>query len=226
MDGRYYSYKENDSIEAVIFDLDGTLIDTEKFFQQAWLEASAQHGYILKPEMRLKLRSLGHPFNENQFREWFGNECDFSCIQTLCKKIFRAISEERGIELKPGAKELLEFLKEKKMITVLSTSGNTERAEYCLKKTGILQYFDKLVCSDMVQYGKPSPDTYLYACHVLNIDPKNIFAVEDSPNGVSSAFAAGCKVIMVPDLTQPDDELTPKIFACVKSLLDITQLIG
>ena len=102
MDGRYYSYKENDSIEAVIFDLDGTLIDTEKFFQQAWLEASAQHGYILKPEMRLKLRSLGHPFNENQFREWFGNECDFSCIQTLCKKIFEASIECVGRKSSSG----------------------------------------------------------------------------------------------------------------------------
>jgi DNA helicase-2/ATP-dependent DNA helicase PcrA len=77
----------------------------------------------------------------------------------------------------------------------------------------------------MVKLGKPAPDIYAYACDELGLDPSETFAVEDSPNGVTSAYLAGCKVIMVPDLTQPDEELSKKLYRKVDKLMDIKSLI-
>ena len=78
----------------------------------------------------------------------------------------------------------------------------------------------------MVPQGKPAPDIYAYACEQLGLDPKQTFAVEDSPNGVTSAYLAGCNVIMVPDLTEPNEELSKKLFARVDKLMDIAELLN
>ena len=106
-----------------------------------------------------------------------------------------------------------------------ATAGTTDRANKQLKETGVIGYFDKVICSNMVGLGKPAPDTYLHACSVLGVRPEETVAVEDSPNGVKSACAAGCRVIMVPDQTEPDGEIKPMLFACVNSLGDIIGLV-
>ena len=93
-----------------------------------------------------------------------------------------------------------------------------------LTRLGLFDHFDKIICADMVKEGKPSPDIYSYACQQLGLEPQRCLAVEDSPNGVTSAHLAGCKVVMVPDLTQPDEELSKKLYACVPSLVDIKTL--
>lgn len=211
---------------AVVFDLDGTLTDTEHVFQESWKKAVSEFGYHLKPEMGLLLRSLGHPYVNNQFKQWFGEDCDYLSIKKLCHRYFQIATEQKGIVLKPGAQQLLSKLKEKNMTIALATSGNLERVVGCLERTNIIQYFDTLICADMVERGKPAPDTYLYACRQLGLEPENVLAIEDSPNGVKSAYAAGCKVIMVPDLTEPDDELLSMLFKCADSLDAIIGCIG
>ncbi len=208
-------------IRAVIFDLDGTLTNTEVYFQRAWAEAGARFGCDLDKEKTLALRSLGMPFVDAQLREWFGDACRPAEIKAACHSIFNSIAKQKGVELKPGAAELLSWLKEKGVVIALATSGRSERAEKQLSETGIIDFFDEIICSDMVARGKPAPDTYLHACGVLGVRPEEAVAVEDSPNGVKSAFRAGCRVIMVPDLTGPDDELGPMLYACVSSLRDI-----
>lgn len=84
------------------------------------------------------------------------------------------------------------------------TATGPEQAEHNLCTTEIRQYFDAVICATMVERGKPAPDVYAYACHTLGVTPEECYAVEDSPNGVRSAHDAGCRVIMIPDLTQPD----------------------
>ena len=77
----------------------------------------------------------------------------------------------------------------------------------------------------MVEHGKPAPDVYEYACSQIGLAPEECMAVEDSPNGIKSACAAGCKVVMVPDLTQPDEEIKDMLYACVPTLMDLKQFI-
>ena len=97
--------------------------------------------------------------------------------------------------------------------------------EKYLKKIGLYGYFDKIICAPMVEHGKPAPDVYEFACSELKLAPDECMAVEDSPNGIKSAYSAGCKVVMVPDLTQPDEELKKMLFACVDRIDEIKSIV-
>ncbi len=211
-------------VDACIFDLDGTLTDTEKFYQKAWPLALEHFGYKCEPWMPLELRSLGRPFAPLQFKKWFGDDFDYNEVREYRKAIVVDMIKEQGIPLKPGAKEILVWLRENGILTALATANDFERTKGYLTRLGLFDHFDKIICADMVKEGKPSPDIYSYACQQLGLEPQRCLAVEDSPNGVTSAYLAGCKVVMVPDLTQPDEELSKKLYACVPSLVDIKTL--
>lgn len=218
--------KTTDSIaDAVIFDLDGTITDTEKYYQTAWREALEHFGCNAAPEMLLELRSLGRPFAQEKLNEWFGEDCSFDEVLAECKRIVNGIIDKNGIDLKPGVSGLLEFLHEKGIASALATSNDLETIKKNLDKAGIAGCFDRIICADMVPAGKPAPDIYIYACEQLGIRPDRAFAVEDSPNGVISAFNAGCRVIMVPDLTEPDEMLQSMLYARADSLDEIKELL-
>ncbi len=217
---------EKSSIRAVLFDLDGTLTDTEKYYQVAWPKALKHFGYEVEDWMPLELRSLGRPFAPERFKEWFGEDFDYSKVREYRKGIVEEMIKETGIPLKPGAKEILTWLREHGILTAIVTANNYSRAERYLKKIDLFDYFDKIICADMVSQGKPAPDIYAFACKELGLEPSDTFAVEDSPNGVTSAYPAGCNVIMVPDLTQPDEELKKKIYYKAEKLLDLIELLS
>ena len=210
--------------DAVIFDMDGTLTDTEKYYQQAWPEALAHFGYEVSPERVLEFRSLGRPFAPQKFREWFGEDFDYDKVRDYRRGLVRNLIEINGIPLKKGVVEILKWLIDNGITTAIATANEYPRTKRYLEKLGIGEYFDKIICADMVKFGKPAPDIYIYACEELGIAPDRAFAVEDSPNGVRSAYDAGCKVIMVPDLTEPDDELMKLLYARVDDLWEIRRL--
>lgn len=212
-------------VDAVIFDLDGTLTDTEKYYQIAWPKALEHFGYKADPEIALQLRSLGRPFAITQFKKWFGEDFDYGKVREYRKGLVEDLIKEGGIPLKPYAKEILRSLRQKGILTALATANEYDRAKRYLEKIGLFEDFDKIICANMVEKGKPAPDIYAYACRELGLSPGRTFAVEDSPNGVKSAYGAGCKVIMVPDLTRPDEELSKLLYACADSLKDIEKLL-
>ena len=188
-----------------LFDMDGTLFDTEKYYTRAWKLAIFDAGYELSDEDVLKLRSLGRPFAVEQFQRWFGPEVDYPAIKERRKALMKDFLAGQ-VPLKPAVPETLQFLKEQGYRLAVVTATGPEQAEHNLGTAGIRQYFDAVICATMVERGKPAPDVYEYACHTLDVAPEECYAVEDSPNGVRSAYGAGCRVIMIPDLTQPDEE--------------------
>ena len=210
--------------DAVIFDLDGTLTDTEKYYQEAWPKALGHFGYDLTKEMALELRSLGRPFAPLRFKEWYGEDFDYNEVREYRKALVEDLIAKNGIPLKPGAKEILKWLRENGIMTALATANEYSRAERYLKKIDLFDGFDKIICSDMVKEGKPAPDIYAYACSQLGMSPERTFAVEDSPNGVMSAYKAGCRVIMIPDLSEPTEEMMGMLYARLDCLLDIKNL--
>ncbi len=209
--------------KAVVFDLDGTLIDTEKIYHIAWPKAIADMGYTLTEEMFLSLRSLGRPFAPAKFKEWFGDDFDYDRARAIRKQYFNDYVKAHGIARKTGAVELLTYLHEKKIMTAIATATDPERANQYLNMTELSGYFDRIISATMVDEGKPSPKVYAYACEQLGLSPGECVAVEDAPNGIRSAYGAGMQVIMVPDLSQPDEELREMLFASVERLDQIIE---
>lgn len=216
---------ELSNVKAVIFDLDGTLIDTEKIYRKVWPIATAKLGYEMKDEHYLAMRSLGRPFAPLKMREWFGPDFDYNEARKIRKTYFDEYIANNGIERKKGAIELLKYLKDKKITTAIATATDLTRAAQYMEMAGINGYFDKVISAADAKEGKPSPDVYINACKVLGLEPSDCLAVEDAPNGIISAYKAGLKVIMVPDQSGLEDYLEPMIYACVDSLDKICEFI-
>lgn len=210
-------------MSVILFDMDGTLLDTERWYKKAWKMAAEEFGYTMTEEMLLAMRSLGHPFLERQFREWFGERADVHKVKSYRRFIMEPWFQKE-IPLKPQVKETLEELQNRGHRTAVVTASPKDRADQVLKKTGLYGCLEHIVCVNMVKQGKPAPDVYLHACEEMGVDPADAFAVEDSPNGVHSAAAAGCKVIMIPDLTKPDPLLAPLLYQKVDTLKDLLPL--
>lgn len=208
-------------IKAVIFDLDGTLIDTEKIYRMFWPKAVAEMGYEMTDEQYLSIRSLGRPFAPKQLKQWYGNDFDYAKARDIRTGYFNKYIEEHGIEKKPGAVELLTYLREHGFVTAIATATATPRAKKYLEQTELLGYFDKIISAAMVDEGKPSSKVYEYAVNQLGFLPEECIAVEDAPNGIISASDAKLNVIMVPDLTGPTPELEDRISAVANTLSDI-----
>lgn len=211
--------------KAFIFDLDGTLIDTEKIYRVIWPRAIQQLGFEFSDERFLSLRSLGRPFAPAKFKEWYGEEFDYDKARKIRKGFFDEHIAEHGIELKYGAIELLTYLRDSGIVTAIATATDPVRAKEYMDMTGLSGYFDKVISATMVPEGKPSPYVYQYACEQLGFKPSECVAVEDAPNGIKSAFSAGLKVIMVPDLTEPDEEILSMLTLKASSLMDIIELV-
>ena len=209
-----------------IFDLDGTLIDTEKLYRKYWPMALSDYGYFLSDERALMLRSLGRPFAPRQFKDWYGEDFDYDLVRKRRKEYVEGFIEKNGVELRPGVKELLTFLKENKITVAIATATDLQRTKKYLAMTGIDKFFDeeKIICATMVEHGKPAPDIYEYVLKTLNASPSDCFAVEDAPNGVKSAKAAGLNVIFVPDQSPADDSIKDLLYADFPVISDIKTL--
>jgi len=122
-------------------------------------------------------------------------------------------------------KETLQILKENGYQLAVVTATDEERTKEYLTEIGIYDWFDSVICVTMVERGKPFPDVYLYACEKIGCRPEECVAVEDSPNGVQAAYDAGCKTVMVPDLTWPDEELEKKVVGVASSMKGILKYV-
>ena len=133
--------------------------------------------------------------------------------------------EKNGIEKKPGVDEILDYLRAKKIKTAVATATDPERTRQYLTQIGIYDKFDQIVSATTVKNGKPEPDVYLYACEQIHEKPGDCIAVEDSPNGILSAYRAGLSVVMVPDLTEPDEETAKLLYAKFDTLAGLKTII-
>lgn len=215
----------SNKIRAVIFDMDGVLIDTEKHYNAAWCEAARMAGFDFKREHALMLRSCDAQLAAKMMKDIFGAGFDYFAIREVRRRLVAERLEQYGLEKKPGIDEILAFLHENGIKAAVATATPMELTLQHLERIGVRGQFDKIVSAKQVAHGKPAPDVYLYACEQIKEAPQDCIAVEDSPNGIKSAYAAGCKPVMVPDLTQPDEEIRPMLYAVADALGDLKRII-
>jgi HAD superfamily hydrolase (TIGR01509 family) len=206
---------------AVIFDMDGLMLDTEPLAARAWSDAAAQVGVDFDHAVTPSLIGRNFPDCRMLIRAHHGEGYPVDDLMRAWHGAYDAIVEREGIVLKPGLGELLAWLEDANIPKAVATSTRRARAQAKLVLTGLLGRFGALVGGDEIACGKPAPDIFLEAAARLGVAPAACVVLEDSEPGVNAALAAGMVPLMVPDLAPPSAALlahAPLMFA---SLVDV-----
>lgn len=204
----------------VVFDLDGTLIDSEALVREAHFAACAAMGYEMSDAQFLALVGLHREANDIQLRRYYGN--DFPLERFI--ETTRAHVGERVAPLKPGALALMDALEALGAPFALATSSRRPWVERHFAAHKLDSRFRAVITRQDVVNGKPDPEPYIKASAALGLAPEDVLALEDSHAGVRSAHGAGCMTVMIPDLLAPDDEMRAKALVAT-SLADVLALL-
>ena len=209
-------------IKAVIFDLDGLLIDSEIISYKIYKEI---------------LHQFGHNFTIEEYTQNYSGKTEvknvtnlintYSLPWTIEKGLDNVYKIEnrfiaQGVDLKYGAKELLSYLKDNNFKIAIASSSTRDRALTILKKHNIVEYFDDFVFGNEVEKGKPNPDIFLKACDKLSEKPEKCLVLEDSEAGIQSAYSANIPVICIPDMKVPNDSylnMTKEVLSSLEEVI-------
>jgi haloacid dehalogenase superfamily, subfamily IA, variant 3 with third motif having DD or ED len=191
----------------VIFDMDGLMFDTESVFVKAWDYAGEQMGIGKAGYMTLKTLGMNIAASKEIWISEFGERYNEQQLRKYTKEFLADYYAKNQVPVKKGLHVLLTYLKENSAEMAVASSSPKWEVEKHLRDAKIYEYFTEIVCGDMIEQSKPNPEIYLKACALLNAAPKDTYALEDSKNGLLSAYRAGCKTVMIPDLWQPDEEI-------------------
>lgn len=208
-------------LKAVIFDVDGTLLDTERIYMQAWKAAAAEQGYVMPDRVLQMTRAVNTKDAARIFEEEIGNGFSYAKTRPIRVRIAEEIITRESPILKPGVAELLAYLEEKGIRLAVASSTNTQTTREHLAASGIADCFEVIVGGDQIVNGKPHPDIFLRAAELLGEAPENCMVVEDSPAGIRAGAAAGMKVILVPDQAAITQEILELSDTVLESLLEM-----
>lgn len=210
----------------IIFDVDGTLLDTEKIYMQAWREAGAFAGYPIPEEALRQTRAVNRNVAKEVFCRFCGPDFPYDAIQKervrISEEIIAAATDEQL--QKPCAKMVLDKLMGRGYILAVASSTGREKTVEHLRHAGLLHYFPVVVGGDMVERGKPEPDIFLKAAQLSGTRPEHCLVVGDTPADVYAATAAGMPVILIPDQVPANGRTTTlsrKVLNGLDQLLDV-----
>lgn len=206
------------AIEAVVFDMDGLLLDSETVNCRIGTQVAGEMGFTLTQALYQRTIGRTWPVAEAIYKEYFGVDFDTVYFRTQCAGREAACAQAGGIPLKPGAVALLDWLGGLGVPLALATSTARELAQAKLTGVGLAGYFPTAVFGDMVAHSKPAPDIYLAAAAALGVPPDRCAAFEDSHAGIRAAHGAGMTAVMVPDMVPPDAQVAPLAAAILPSL--------
>ena len=199
-------------IKVALFDMDGLLIDSEKVYCACWIQAARELGYSLDEERVLTLRSLDKTLANELFIGWFSDRAAYERVKTRRKEIMAAKIRQTPLQSKPGVRSLICELEKRGIKSAVVTASPQKRAQMHLESVGLNGLFETIITTE---------DVNLYAAGKLGVKPEDCLAFEDSPNGVKSAYEAGCRTVMIPDLTPAAEELMPYVDYVYGSLADL-----
>jgi len=186
--------------------MDGTLLDTEPLYREAMYAAAAERGYQMTDALHVAQVGVPTDGARHILEDAFGSGFPFDQFRKRMHEIMGEIEIARGVSEKSGAREFLELLRARGILTAVVTSTARPAAPDRLMRAGIAELFDVVITRSDVSKGKPHPEPFLAAAERLGVPASACLALEDSPTGVRSAKAAGMQVVMVPDMVPADPE--------------------
>lgn len=213
-------------IKAVVFDMDGVIFDSERAVMQCWKEVASRHNIPDIEKAILACTGTTMVRTREIMLNLYGADFPYDEYARESSAIFHSRYDGGRLPMKPGVKELLTFLKEHDKKIALASSTRQHVVTDELRDAGVIEYFDRIICGDMVSRSKPAPDIFLKACEELNISPSDSYAIEDSYNGIRAAHAGGLHPIMVPDLLPADEEMQSLAEIVLPSLTSVMEYLA
>lgn len=212
--------------EAVVFDMDGVIFDSERAVMNCWLELAQK--YDIKDIEKPYFACVGTTMTRTReiMLETYGEDFPYDEYARESSLMYHEKYDGGKLPMKSGVIELLSYLKEKGKKIALASSTRRETVTNQLSWAGIIDYFDVIICGDMVARSKPAPDIFLKACQRLGVSPENTYAIEDSYNGIRAAHAGQLRPIMVPDLLEADDEMRGMTECVCDNLNEVIDYLG
>lgn len=212
-------------IKAVLFDMDGTIFDTERIYREAWFYAAEAVGFrgdmneVMQIIFGVSETDIGKYFYRTQ-----GKEFPYEKMLSIRADRIKSRVEEEGVPLKAGVPKVFERLREKEIVSALATSAPKFRVDDFLARSGLQDTFSTVITGERVTRSKPSPDIFLLAAKELGLRPEECMVVEDSHNGAKGGYNAGMPVVLVPDLQPFTPEIAPFVTHHLTTLEDLPGL--
>ena len=211
--------------DAVVFDMDGVIFDSERAVMACWLEIADKYEIenIEKPYFACTGTTMQR--TREIMLETYGEDFPYDTYAKEASLRYHEKYDGGRLPMKPGVVELLRYLKEEGKKIALASSTRRQTVVNQLRDAKILDYFDAVICGDMVSNSKPAPDIFLKTCEELGVIPERAYGVEDSYNGIRSAHAGGLRPIMVPDLLPANEEMEELTEVILPSLLAVREYL-
>lgn len=211
--------------KAVIFDMDGVIFDSERCLLDIWLEVAKRDNIPNMLEVYLKCVGTSDVATKQITLDHFGADFPYDTYKMETSSIYHQLYDHGKLPLKKGVRELLAYLKEANYLIGIASSSRQSVIELQVKEAGLFDYFQHITGGDKLKKSKPEPDIYLMACEGLGVKPSEAIAIEDSYNGIRSAYRAGMTPLMVPDLLPPDEEMKQLAHKIFPDLLEVLNFI-
>ena len=209
-------------IKAIIFDMDGLMIDSERVTFECYQERLKGMNLTMDEEFYKTL--LGKPIKGiyQRFYDVYGNDFPIDNVIQDVHQLMAERFETEGVPVKKGLVELLHYLKDNNYKTIVATSSNRDRVDKILAQAKITEFFDDSICGDEVTKGKPNPEVFLKSCQKLGVNVDEAIVLEDSEAGIQASYDANIKVICIPDMKYPEKQYEDKTFKILKDLTEVT----
>ena len=213
-------------IKAVLFDMDGTVFDTEPIYRRCWIRAAKEVGFNEDMDLFFaRICGLNMTDIASCVYRFYGEDTPFEEIRTLRRGYLDEELENGVLPFKAGAPEIFVELKKRDIKIALATSTGRKMVDRYLQMSGLEGVFDAIVTGETVTHGKPHPETFLTAAERLEVAPAHCVVVEDSHHGVMAGHTAGMFTVMVPDLQPCTEKIASLLWHRCDTLTDLIPLI-
>lgn len=212
-------------IKYILFDLDGTLIDNEKFTIISKVIEGKKLGYQISEEVAKNTLGLSCENSKNYLCSIYGKDFPYEYFRSKRFEYIVDDVEKNGLKLKPGVNEIISYCKKNNIKIAICTSSSWKYLNFYKKHSSIFEQFGLIVTGEEIKNGKPDPEIFLYAINHFNAKSNETLVIEDSNNGIIAGLKAGCDVVMIPDLITPNQEIKNSKVKIFNSMLDVIKYI-